>query len=83
MSGGHFGYKQWAISDITDELENVIASNTDYSPEVIQEFKKGLDYLNKAQVYTQRIDWLLSGDDGEESFLNRLSEELLELDSDE
>lgn len=27
-------------------------------------------------IYTQRIDWLLSGDDGEESFHSRLKEEL-------
>jgi len=32
--------------------------------------------LRKAAIYAQRIDWLLSGDDGEESFLERLKEEL-------
>lgn len=51
-----------------------------YSEETIAEFRKGLDYLRRAYVYAQRIDWLLSGDDGEESFHERLKEELEELE---
>jgi hypothetical protein len=31
-----------------------------------------------AQIYTQRIDWLVSGDDGEDSFRERLKEDLEE-----
>lgn len=53
--------------------------HTKYSDEVMEEFKKGLLILKKAAIYTQRIDWLLSGDDGEESFLERLNEELSKL----
>ena len=53
----------------------------EYSKETIKEFKKGLAILRKAYVYTQRIDWLLSGDDGEESFHERLKEELDNLKS--
>jgi hypothetical protein len=48
----------------------------EYPEEVIEEFKKGVEYLRLAAIYAQRIDWLLSGDDGEESFLERLKEEL-------
>lgn len=33
----------------------------------------------KAYIYAQRIDWLLSGDDGEKSFHKRLKEELQQL----
>lgn len=47
-----------------------------YSDEVIERFKEAVELLRKAQVYAHRIDWLLSGDDGEESFLKRLNEEL-------
>jgi hypothetical protein len=47
-----------------------------YPDEVIEKFKEGLDMLRKAEIYAQRIDWLLSGDDGEESFLKRLREDL-------
>jgi len=48
----------------------------EYPPEVIEKFKEGLDILRKAEVYAQRIDWLVSGDDGEETFLERLKEDL-------
>ena len=49
--------------------------------EVVEEFKKGLKILKTAAIYAQRIDWLLSGDDGEDSFKKRLKEELDELES--
>ena len=41
----------------------------EYPPEVIEKFKEGVEILRKAQIYAQRIDWLVSGDDGNESFL--------------
>ena len=48
----------------------------DYEPETIEEFRKAIKVLREAAVYAQRIDWLLSGDDGEETFHKRLKEEL-------
>jgi len=51
-------------------------TNYEYPKEILDEFKKGVEYLRKAYVYTQRIDWLLSGDDGEESFISRLKDDL-------
>jgi len=50
-----------------------------YPDEIIEKFKEGLEILKKAEVYAQRIDWYLSGDDGEESFLSRLKEDLEKL----
>ena len=47
-----------------------------YRDEIIEEFKKGYEILRKAEIYAQRIDWYLAGDDGEESFLKRLEEDL-------
>jgi len=92
MSGGHFDYQQYRIGDITQEVEELIASNNDgsidswgcavgrfYSEETIAEFRKGVHYLRLAQIYAQRIDWLVSDDDGEESFHRRLKEEIEQL----
>jgi hypothetical protein len=89
MSGGHFQYKQWEIQNIADEVEQLILDNdseeldewgyrkgSHFTPETIAEFKKGLTVLRQAFVYAQRIDWLVSGDDGEDSFLRRLKLEL-------
>ena len=44
---------------------------------MLQEISNGLDYLNLAEIYTQRLDWLFSGDDDDEDrFFERLEEEL-------
>lgn len=71
MSGGHFDYKQRAIEEIIEDLSQVIQANN-YSPDIMETFRDGLLTLKKAHIYVQRIDWLLSGDDGEESFRERL-----------
>ena len=47
-----------------------------YPDQVIEKFKEGVRILREAQVYAQRIDWLVSGDDGVESFLSRLNDDL-------
>ena len=51
-----------------------------YPDEVIEKMKDAVKALKIAQVYAQRVDWLLSGDDGEESFLRRLDDELKKLE---
>ena len=94
MSGGHFDYQQYRITDIADEVERLIRDNEDesvnewnqtrgrfYKEEVIDKFKEGLDLLRKAAIYAQRIDWLVSDDDGEDSFLERLEGDLKEYDA--
>jgi hypothetical protein len=47
-----------------------------YPDEIIDKFKEAIKYLDIAEVYAQRIDRLLSGDDSEDTFLVRLKEEL-------
>ena len=47
-----------------------------YREDVQQIFKDGIEALKKAEVYTQRIDWFLSGDDGEDSLVSRLKSDL-------
>ena len=51
-----------------------------YPKEVQEKFKEGVRLLKLAEVYAQRIDWLLSDDDGEESFLRRLKEDLSKIE---
>ena len=51
-----------------------------YDGEIKKRFEEAIKVLKKAEVYAQRIDWYLSGDDGEESFLKRLKEDLSKLD---
>lgn len=78
MSGGYFDYKQYHIDGIADSIAGII-ERKEYSPEVMAELEKGLEIMKKAYIYAQRIDWLESGDDGEDCFLRRLKEDLSEL----
>ena len=92
MSGGHFNYKQHSLLDMADDIGSAVLNNDSteknewgynisrhYSPETIAEFEKAVKALKLAYVYAQRIDWLLSGDDGEDSFHRRLQAQLGEL----
>ena len=88
MSGGSFDYEQYKIRYIADSVEQEIRDSLaseggksdefyePYSEATIVEFKRGLDILRQAEIYAQRMDWLMAGDDGEESFHSRLKEEL-------
>ena len=94
MSGGYFDYNQYKIHQMAEQLEDVILKNGkkrehreswedeyhyEYPPEVIAKLKEGLEFLKKAHIYAHRIDWLLSHDDGNESFLERLESDLKKL----
>lgn len=91
MSGGHFNYDQYKIGYIAEEIQQLIETNNskelddwgsqigrEYSPKVIEEFCNAVKYLELAQIYAHRVDWLISGDDGEDSFLERLKIDLSE-----
>jgi hypothetical protein len=78
MSGGHFDYAQYKIGDIADSIEQLISKDEDgrYTEETIVQFCTALWLLRRAQIYAQRIDWLVSCDDGEDSFHKRLAFDL-------
>lgn len=81
MSGGHFNYEQHRIEEMADAVADLIETNGDiewrnYGPDTIREFQNALSLLKTAYIYVQRIDWLVSGDDSESTFHQRLNEEL-------
>ena len=92
MSGGHFNYDQYKFGYIADEVEQLIRDNgsdekdqwgynkhSTFDEKTIDKFVEGLLIMRMAQVYAQRIDWLVSGDDGEDSFHNRLKKDIQDL----
>ena len=90
MSGGFFDYNQYKIRDIIDSLEDVLANKrkhnkeydyiqNDYTDETFAELETALEILKNAEIYVKRIDYLLSDDDGEESFHKRLAEDFKKL----
>jgi hypothetical protein len=77
MSGGHFNYAQFYISEIAERIELLIGTRSEEFPkDIVDSFKTGLAHLKIAHVYAQRIDWLVSGDDCDDSFRRRLKEDL-------
>ena len=56
--------------------KHTIPNRYDYKDEVVEKMKEGLNIIRKAYVYAKRTDYLLSGDDGEASFLQRLQKDL-------
>ena len=70
MSGGQFYYTQHHINDIADDIEKII-DNPDYNypPVIIKKFMEAVKTLRLAYHMVHRIDWLLSCDDGEDTFL--------------
>jgi len=87
MSGGRFDYKQHSIQDIIDVIKKEVDVQIDcqgamddlYSNKTLKKFNKAIKILEKAYVMAHRIDYLLSGDDGEETFNKRWKEELEKL----
>ena len=83
MSGGRFDYKQHYIDEIADTIEDYLLDpdyKKDFSNDVKYRMKKAVKLLRKAHIYAQRIDYYMSGDDGEEKFLERLAQELEEIE---
>lgn len=81
MSGGHFDHIQHSFDDVIYKIEAIIKVNGDtdwynFSENTLAEFRVAIQLLNKTRTYVQRIDWLVSGDDGEETFHRRLKEDL-------
>jgi hypothetical protein len=77
MSGGHFDYKQCEIRDCADQVQLLIHENNSEFPDgIIEKFKEAAHWLARSSEMLQRIDWLVSGDDGIESFLKRWEEEV-------
>jgi len=83
MSGGYFDYNQFRIDDIRSSIKRLIKKNHSenrhgdeyhFSEETIKVFEKTCKLLKKASRYTHLVDHLVSGDDSEESFHERLKE---------
>lgn len=92
MSGGHFIYSSHRLVDIIEEIESIIENNDNdeldnwgvrigygYSENTLDRFKVAIFFIKAASIYINRVDYLLSGDDSEESFHKRLIDEVEKL----
>lgn len=78
MSGGALDY--FNCNDITDKLKETIAFGKGaYSEKVLELMKTTVKKLEEAEAYAHRLEWFLSGDDGEETMFEQLEEDLEKL----
>ena len=80
MSGGHFNYLQNSMNRVAEEVLDLIRDNyfDEVSAEVVDKIITTHGALIKASKMLQRLDWFVSGDDGEESFHRRWKEDGLQ-----
>lgn len=90
MSGGHFDYKQYELTYIADEIKDVIYrcendepvdgefnyNKTSFPKWFVAEMKDVHDQLLILNRRVQRLDWVLSGDDGVDRYFPRLKEDV-------
>jgi len=77
MSGGHFDYQQYRLRDIASEISKLLNRNDlDLRSETRTRFEEAIRALHVAEAYVQHIDWFVSGDDGEDTFHERLKKDL-------
>ncbi|WP_455586658.1 hypothetical protein [Bacteroides sp.] len=50
------------------------------SDETINAMKEAYRQIRIAEIYATRVDWMMSGDDSEESFRERIKEDLAEFE---
>lgn len=80
MSGGHFDYIQYRFDDVASGIEKEIATG-EYEPAIVTRFQLAADTVRLAGKMIQRVDWLVSGDDGPDSFLTRWDDDGLPVPS--
>lgn len=86
MSGGYFNYNQYEMEDIARNIEEILEMNRNpvteessyyqFSPEILAKFQQAKEFVEIASKMVHRIDWLLSADDGPDSFMKRWNEDL-------
>ena len=82
MSGKPIPKQKWSYYERQEfEETHKHPMNYAYPDSILRRMEEAVYALRAAAIYAKRADYLLSGDDGEESFEERLSKELSELNS--
>lgn len=58
--------------------ESSLSEYVDDKEKFKNQLELGIIILKLAKIYTQRVDWFICGDDGEDTFYERLDEDLKE-----
>lgn len=74
-TGREFELRQGSFNEDIPDLEG-FNYEPDYSKETLKVMANAIKYLKNSQIIIHRLDWLLAGDDGNDSFIQRLKDEL-------
>lgn len=79
MSGGSLNY--WNADEPIEEIKKrLMFGKGKYSIETLQVMQNAIKAMRKAEIYSHRLEWYFSGDDGEESLHKNLAEDLKQLE---
>lgn len=83
MSGGHFSTSPASLGWVADDIDEMVDENMklddggfDFEEKTILRFRVAAETLRLASKMLKRIDYLVSYDDGEETFHKRWDEEI-------
>ena len=79
LSGLSQSVSVFDIQDIKQKIEDLLGTYDFQEVETYKQFKDAVRYLEIAYIYVHRVDWLVSGDDGEVEFHKRLAKDLKKL----
>jgi hypothetical protein len=90
MSGGHFEYVQYTMRDFAREIRDLYKRNgkgITWDPKTTKKERKEImdniaelhDKLLWVAVSIERLDYILSGDDGTKTYLTRYKEDMEEI----
>lgn len=73
MSGGSFDYAYFKVFEFSDELQRLLHSPEEMGYIKSEEVKEKLLWIQieskKMAAHMKDVEWLFSGDDGEDTFL--------------
>lgn len=80
MSGGYWDYQQYCLDSLNQDMresydefmEQMKESYPEEASAIMQKYRLAMRSLIIAEVCIQRLDWLISGDDGYEAFDRRI-----------
>ena len=79
MSGGKFDYLQYNMAGVADSIESILLESFEYSYLTTLRLEQTVKALREASIMLNRADWLICGDDGEDTFNERWNEDFKKL----
>jgi hypothetical protein len=78
MGNGELHEFEQNYTQFKERIEKLLGTYDFQEVETYKQFKDAIRFLEIANIYIHRIDWLVSSDDNEAEFHKRLAEDLKE-----